>query len=942
MCNKFIWVLCLCLLLGWPVSVQAEEVPAAPTLRVGWYQVDGLQNIDAIHGQYSGYNYEYLKAIAQFTGWHYKFVPGTFAECMEWLQSGQIDLVGGLARIPEREGILAYPRHNCGYAGPRLVTEIGNQQYAFDDVSAFNHIRAGLLDSANLQERWADYAAYSGFTPRTFLYATQTVQQQALQEHEVDALLLNGMRSLHQMRILAQLPKQEVFFVTTPDKLWIRDGLDRALAQIEFFDNRFSENLYQKYFSDDNYLSVAFTQAERAYLARRKRAENPVLVVYDPACLPIEYRDPKTGEMSGIMKHIFALLEEKTGLQFQFVTAQSYDAATKQYADQAEVYATMNCDFDWGELHNAYVTQPIFDVQIFMVYNQSMMNYNTIALPRGYHLSQTVQAMTREDQGAVRNRQNIQYVYYDTMAECLEAVRNNQAGRTYFNAYELSYYMDMLRSEPFAMQSISGFTERTSIGVSKKADPLLFSILCRSLRSISKNEINEIILSESTARRPVGMREFIYTNPVQSMGILSVLLVLLGGVLFFYYSNRSNRRQRLALEAASRAKSEFLSRVSHDIRTPMNAIMGMTELAGQKNTSPDVEACLQKIRISNQFLLELINDILDMSMIESGKLILHPEPYRMADFADLLQGMIQPLAGHKQIRFVCDIDASLQGILVDKLRFNRIFLNLLSNAIKFTPENGTVALSLAELSSDSDSDSDGDGLWLRGVVWDTGIGIKPEFLPKLFEPFTQENEKHIKATEGSGLGLAIVKRFVGAMDGSIRVESEPGKGTVFTVDLCVQRYTADMEEEQRPKPEDEAEVLRGRRVLVVEDNEINQEVACQLLVYFGMECEVADNGQMALDVFQSKPEGWYDVILMDIRMPVMDGLEATQRLRALPRQDAPVIPVIALTADAYVDARRQILENGMTEYVAKPVQPAALVHVLAQVLLDPGAGKGRG
>ena len=294
------------------------------------------------------------------------------------------------------------------------------------------------------------------------------------------------------------------------------------------------------------------------------------------------------------------------------------------------------------------------------------------------------------------------------------------------------------------------------------------------------------------------------------------------------------------------------------------------------------------------------------------------------------------------IRFVCDIDASLQGILVDKLRFNRIFLNLLSNAIKFTPENGTVALSLAELSSDSDSDSDGDGLWLRGVVWDTGIGIKPEFLPKLFEPFTQENEKHIKATEGSGLGLAIVKRFVGAMDGSIRVESEPGKGTVFTVDLCVQRYTADMEEEQRPKLEDEAEVLRGRRVLVVEDNEINQEVACQLLVYFGMECEVADNGQMALDVFQSKPEGWYDVILMDIRMPVMDGLEATQRLRALPRQDAPVIPVIALTADAYVDARRQILENGMTEYVAKPVQPAALVHVLAQVLLDPGAGKGRG
>jgi CheY-like chemotaxis protein/nitrogen-specific signal transduction histidine kinase len=397
------------------------------------------------------------------------------------------------------------------------------------------------------------------------------------------------------------------------------------------------------------------------------------------------------------------------------------------------------------------------------------------------------------------------------------------------------------------------------------------------------------------------------------------------GLFFFYYSSRRNARQRLELERANRAKSEFLSRISHDIRTPMNAIMGMTELALLEKVTPGVENYLRKIKLSNRFLLNLINDILDMSAIESGKIMLRPEAYSIRDFAEFIHSTIDPLMEKRNIEFTITIDPVIQGILVDRLRFNQIFMNLLSNAAKFTPEGGRVELSLIV------EKTIGHVLHVRGSVRDTGIGISKEFLPKLFSPFTQENKKHVNVTEGSGLGLAIVKRLVEAMEGTITVQSELGKGTDFIVQIPLEECELHTVAANEKIPDMDV-VLQGKRVLVVEDNSINQEVVCHLLEHFGFSCEVANNGQEALDVFKNHRENWFDVILMDIRMPVMDGIEATSQLRKLDRADATIIPIIALTADAYTSERDQIMESGMTEYLAKPVEPQKLIQMLKKVL----------
>ena len=910
------------------MQVSAEN-NYGPTVRVGWFLVDGLQEMDPIEGTYDGYNYVYLKAIAQFTGWQYRFVPGTFAECMERLEKGEIDLVGSLMQTPERDRTFLFPTYSTGLAGPKLVTKLNGSRasdLAFDDFSAFNGLRAGYVENSLLAEQLESFAKAHAFQLELVPYKTQYALLESLKKNEVDMLLLSGQRNLKDMRILAQLPEQQVFFVTTPDKEWIRAGLDDALARMQFFMPNFDDVMAARYFSDSDSLDTAFTQDEKEYLQQRIDDGRPVLVSYDPAWMPVEYRNAADGTMQGLMKDIFRLLSERTGLTFRFVTAGSYAEANREYQGTAEVFSTLSYDFDWSEKFDAYVTQPVFTVPIFQVYNNELAQYNVVALPRDYHLARAAIEYCQDEAGDRRSVQGLHFVYYDTVEACLEALRDGKAGRTYINAYEVNYYIDLIRSSSLVVQSAAGFSEPTGIGVSKKADPRLFSILCRALRTISRNEINTLILSQAEVRRPVDTRQFIAAHPAQTVAIAAVFIMLVGGEIFFYYTSCRDRRQREELERANSAKSEFLSRISHDIRTPMNAILGMTELARRKNDSPAVAACLDKIDMSNHFLLELINDILDLSVIESGHAVLHPEPYALAEFRQFLSSVAQPLAEKKQIHFVLALDPQLTAILVDKLRFNRVFLNLLSNAMKFTPAGGTVSLKLEQTKQQAGK------LFLTGTVADTGIGIPSEFLPRIFEPFTQADEKHIQATEGSGLGLAIVRRIVESFGGTITVKSEIGKGTVFTVTLQVPPAAVPEEAPAgRPAAED-IKGLAGRRILVVEDNAINQEVVCELLGAYGILTEVAGNGRAALTIFSERSVGYFNAILMDIRMPVMDGIEATKQLRALARADAKTIPIVALTADAYLDERARILASGMTDYLAKPVQPDQLLAVLQQVL----------
>ena len=390
------------------------------------------------------------------------------------------------------------------------------------------------------------------------------------------------------------------------------------------------------------------------------------------------------------------------------------------------------------------------------------------------------------------------------------------------------------------------------------------------------------------------------------------------------------RALRQQATSANAAKTDFLSRMSHDIRTPLNGIMGMVHIANGQQNPPQTADCLSKIDTSSRFLLGLVSDILDMTKAESGKFTLHPEPYFIEDFDRYISSVIRPLCDEKNQKLTFKSD-TIGGIvlLMDILRVNQIYFNLLSNAVKYTPEGGSITVTT------KDEPLYGHKIRVVTQVSDSGIGMSGDFQKVLFEPFTQENRSDISEMRGSGLGLAIVKKIVDAMDGTITVRSELGKGTTFTLSLDYDYV--DRKSLQKPAPggaasEADDSVLAGRHVLLCEDHPMNQEIARALLEEKKLLPEIAENGQKGVEMFARSLEGFYSVVLMDIRMPVMDGYAATRAIRALPRKDAATVPIIAMTADAFSEDVKKCLEAGMNSHIAKPIDPQELCDKLCKAI----------
>ncbi len=382
-------------------------------------------------------------------------------------------------------------------------------------------------------------------------------------------------------------------------------------------------------------------------------------------------------------------------------------------------------------------------------------------------------------------------------------------------------------------------------------------------------------------------------------------------------------------EAANRAKSDFLSRMSHDIRTPMNGIIGMSHIARlQENPAKTVD-CLNKIEMSSRFLLGLINDILDLSKVDSDKMELHLEPYPIEELQEYLAAIIQPLCQERNHTFVMDIQVSDDHVpVVDVLRLNQIVFNLLSNSVKYTAEGGSIGFHVADMPT-----AEGR-LAVHMEIRDNGRGMTPEFLRVLFDPFAQENRRDTAENRGTGLGLTIVKKMVELMQGTISVYSEVGLGTTFKLDFvfdCISRSSYRCQSRQQCTCDDE-QAFAKRHVLLCEDHPLNQEIAKAMLEYKGMWVTIAENGEKGLDLFCESPVGYYDLILMDLRMPVMDGYEATEKIRALPRNDAKAVPIVAMTADAYTETVRKCLATGMNGHIAKPIDPEEMYQKIRDIM----------
>ncbi|MCI2061825.1 MAG: ATP-binding protein [Eubacteriaceae bacterium] len=657
-------------------------------------------------------------------------------------------------------------------------------------------------------------------------------------------------------------------------------------------------------------------------------------VLCDSNNYPFEWYDQSSETYKGIDVDILEKISGKSGIEFNYVHKDTLKSAWEAIGKgEADIIAGVYIDDALAEKYNITASkQYTTEDSIAVVRAGSKIKPSgalTVAVNESFIGLQKYLRKTHPDWTQVTA---------PTFDDCLKLVSRRQADLTFISIVQLQKSSTVFKYDNLTLLSELQVSLPIHLGISNKADKAAVSKINKAIAGLTDEEIEQAVINNTAAdQTDFSLRNFIYYHTAEIVLLVFIFAVLIAAVVLMVYRSRRKagneailREKNRQLEMANKSKDEFLSRISHDMRTPLNGIMGMTRIARQGDHDPKTADCLDKIDVSSSFLLGLINDVLDMSKAESGKIELHEEPYLMADFDRYLEAVIRPLCDEKNQQLTLKTVPVADAIpIVDILRFNQIMFNLLSNAVKYTPEGGNIELEVMnELVP-------GHRERITASVRDDGIGMSEEFQKVLFDPFSQEGRNDVSESRGTGLGLAIVKKLVDLMGGTISVESRQGGGSVFTVDILFDYVEADQvvwENNKRSRHDSapDEDILAGLHVLVCEDHMLNQEIVRTLLMEKEMLFDIAEDGRQGTEMFRRSPTGYYDVILMDIRMPVMNGYEAAEAIRKMDRPDAGTVAIIAMTADAFADDVKKCLDAGMNAHIPKPIDPEVMFRTIAE------------
>ena len=1064
-------MLSLLLLLSAVLPVKAAaETASAKVVRVGSFE-DTFNYVNE-KGARKGYGYELLETLSGYTGWQFEYVTCDWSDCFEKLKNGEIDIIGGISYTEDRTQEMLFSDEPMGVEKYYLYADLARADISASDFKTLNGKKIGVLMGTEPEVMLAEWEEKYGLKTEHVNISNNEDVKQKLANHEIDCFvsLEESFWAERGISTITRVGESGIYYAINKNRPDIKEELDDAMRALDEAVPFYTADLYKRYFSMD--YTPILTGEEKAWL----RKHGAIRMGFLASDSGVSTFDPATGEFTGVITDYIQFAADCLGnqeLEFQLVGYDSKEAELDALKS-GEIDMIFHCDQNpnLAEEYHFACTNTTWTSNLMAVTNKQHFNENNvnrIAVPQN-KLSLKKYLAFYYPQWEI--------VDCDTQEDAARLVKDGQA-----DCFVTGISSENKYSKKYSFYSVPLVNPVRSCFAVNSGNRSLLSILNKTIKAMPVNMLAGALAMYKSSARKVTLSDFIKDNffKVMLISSIAVAVVLLTILMLLQKARKAEAAARKAAsdtqelnaklqvavekaESANRAKSTFLSNMSHDIRTPMNAIIGFTTLAISNIDDKDrVKDYLTKTLASSNHLLSLINDVLDMSRIESGKIHLEEVEVNLSDVLHDLKTIVSGQIYAKQLEFYMDaMDVTDEDVYCDKTRLNQILLNLLSNAIKFTPAGGTVSVRVRQLAGK-----------VRGCgqyefrIKDNGIGMSQEFAQKIFEPFERERTSTVSGIQGTGLGMAITKNIVDMMGGTIEVQTAQGKGTEFTVcvPMCAQTeqrpvekiteleglkalvvdddfntcdsvtkmlvkvgmraewtlsgkeavlrarqsiemsdvyhayiidwrlpdmngievtrqirslhddtpiiiltaydwsdieveakaagvtafcskpmFMSDLRETlmsalgqkpadavQRLLPEKNAD-FKGKHILLVEDNELNREIAQEILQEYGFLVDSAENGAVAVEKVSTAAPGSYDLVLMDVQMPIMDGYTATRKIRALDDPARAKLPILAMTANAFDEDRRNALESGMNGFLSKPIVIGDLVQELHKIL----------
>ena len=928
-------MLCLLLLLSAVLSVKAAaETAPVKVVRVGSFE-DTFNYVNE-KGARKGYGYELLETLSGYTGWQFEYVTCDWSDCFEKLKNGEIDIMGDISYTEDRAEEMLFSDEPMGEEKYYLYADLSRADISASDYKTLNGKKIGVLMGTEPEVMLAEWEEKHGLKTQHVNVSNNEDVKQKLANHEIDCFVSLEESFWAELGIstITRVGKSGIYYALNKDRPDLKEELDNAMRALDEAAPFYTADLYKRYFSLD-YIPI-LTGEEKAWL----RGHGAIRMGFLTSDRGVSTYDPATGEITGTITDYIQFAADCLGnqeLEFQLVGYDDKEAELNALkSGEIDMISHFDQSPNLAEEYRVACTNTTWTSNMMAVTNQQHFNENkanSVAVPRN-KISLTRYIAFYYPQWEI--------VDCDTQEDAIKLVKDGQA-----DCFITGVSSEEKYSKNHGFYSVLLPNPAKSCFAVNSGNRSLLSILNKTIKAMPANMLTSSLAMYKSSSRKVTLSDFIKDNffmvlLVSSIAVAVILLMILKLLQKARKAEAAarkaandtqelNAKLQIAVEnaeSANHAKSTFLFNMSHDIRTPMNAIIGYADLASRHSDDPaKLKNYMENIQVCGQNLLMLLNNVLDLARIENDKTEME---YSVSDvdkdFRNCI-AMFRNQADSKGQTLTVTAHLLHPYVYVDIPHLTEVCTNLVSNAVKYTGAGGTIRCDVTQKSGEKEG-------WCDTVITvaDNGIGMSQEFQKHIFEPFERERTSTVSKVEGSGIGMGIVKKLVGLMGGTVAVESKIGVGSKFTVTIPCRIASEDETQAKREINPSDQKCLCGTRILLTEDNDLNAEIATELLQEEGCTVDRAKDGVECVDMLEKAANGTYQLILMDIQMPVMNGYDAAKKIRRMDDPQKAGIPIIAMTANAFTEDRQVALDAGMNDHIAKPINMNVLVPTLRKYL----------